>query len=303
MGAMAGGCSILKPHSEWRDAAVDPESGNVIAWSLQYRDRADEPVVIGRDYAMYLVWNNMGERRFYLYDNRAKKYFGTGDFAKFLAALDAMPKGITFEWIDTCTVLRSYEMPAEEREKFHSVMKAGNRETSRGDDWPGTLACYCESSGFKYPPFTTGEDAWRDAVIDPATKSIVIMWMDERWGDWDPALLHLDYGMFSVWNQYEGRHFYLFDNKAKKFFGTTDFTKFIAAINAMPKGITLEWVDTCLLSRSHEMPDAERKQLDDALKAGNRETTVGDHFQYMVETCSARRLVFLFPTTGEEPNQ
>lgn len=145
--------------------------------------------------------------------------------------------------------------------------------------------------------FKPHKSEWKDAVIDPDSKKIVTMWLvnKDNEADQEPALLHMEYGMFLVWNEYDGKHFYLFDNKAKKYFGTTDFSKFLAALDAMPRGITLEYVTTCLLSPAHGMPDEERARWEQVMKAGNHDYSC----DYTVECCG-NHLKFLDSTTSEK---
>jgi hypothetical protein len=156
VGAMACGCSLFKPHRNgWRDAVIDPESKNIVVMWLTLYDKEEPQCFETRDYpcdyAMFIVWNG-NEKRFYLFDNSAKKYFGTSDFDKFLAALDAMPQGIKMVWINTCQAGECYDMPQDARDRLAEVMKKGQRE--HVDDYPYIL-CTCETTDRRFLDFTT----------------------------------------------------------------------------------------------------------------------------------------------------
>jgi len=159
LGAMACGCSILKPHrSEWRDAVVDAEGRVIVMW-LTY-DGKEEPASWqdeywgNCDYGIFTDWYSP-DQRFYLFDNRAKKYFGTSDFSKFLAALDAMPEGIKMVWIGTCGGGRG--VPEDVSAQVKAVMEKGHREDMSWD-YPAAFICTCESTNIRFPDLTTGEE-------------------------------------------------------------------------------------------------------------------------------------------------
>ena len=151
-----GGCATELASQAKPLGNVDANSGNLIAYWLKH-DRSgkpgiDTPVLVTEPYAVLVVWCEK-ERHFYVYDNVAKRTFGTADFDAFLAELARLPTGVAVQQLDTCTVSRSHDMPREQRERLMQTLAAGGRiwaiDAASGTD--RTCECYCESSGFRYP--------------------------------------------------------------------------------------------------------------------------------------------------------
>lgn len=157
---MLTGCSSTDHAGDaWQPAAIDPKSGQVIALWTQYREREDS-TVLTLDYGMFVLWNEH-ERGFYLFNARTKRYYGTTDFDSFLTALGRLPKGITLEWINTCTAGSCWNMPETERNRLNQALAAGDLRTDR----PYT-SCTCESVGLKYLPIQAA--APTNAPVGPA---------------------------------------------------------------------------------------------------------------------------------------
>jgi hypothetical protein len=139
----------------WRPAAIDQKSGLVVAMWIK-QDQDDRPVAVTEDYGMLILWTE-NEKRFFLFSNKSGEYCGTTDFESFLVSLSKMPKDITIEWVDTCTVSRSRKMPKRAHQRLAAVLADGNRRTVAP-----FRACYCESQGLRYPE--TGPSAPADAT-------------------------------------------------------------------------------------------------------------------------------------------
>jgi len=131
----------------WREALTDSENGNVVACWLQYDWQDEQPFVLSDDYAMIVVWEG-GVKRFYLFDDINKKYFGTKDFETFLEVIEGLPEGIMVEWLNTCGGPLSLEMPRDKDEQLWAAIKGGHHEFT-GE--PGLTICTCESKGLKLP--------------------------------------------------------------------------------------------------------------------------------------------------------
>ena len=137
---------------------VDPETGNLIAFWLVYPDnpeyypQKEKPVLVTEPYAVYLEWLD-DARRFYIYDNVTKQTFSTSDFEAFLKQLGSLPQDIAIQRFDTCCASRTYDMPAQARQRIRKIMQSGGRKwaTSAATGWDRQIVCICESTGFRYP--------------------------------------------------------------------------------------------------------------------------------------------------------
>jgi hypothetical protein len=131
---------------------IDPKTGNLIAFWLQYPEHLaypekEKPILVTEPYAVLMVWLG-NEKRFFIYDNTKKETFKTNDFDTFLKQLNTIPKGTAIQKFDTCTATRTYDMPRADANRLEKVM-TGN--TLTWADTSGFLICYCESTGFRYP--------------------------------------------------------------------------------------------------------------------------------------------------------
>lgn len=164
--ACSGCVAVSHPSPPWRNAILDASGKNLVTMWVQRKD-GDEPVILKKDYGMVVVWMDQ-DRRFYLFDRRAKRYLGTTAFPVFLEELARLPEDIAIEWIDTCCVLRFWEMPDEAWSRLNEVLKKGDRTETRRSENP-FIVCICESNGLKYleagpPPAPNGEPYGSEAT-------------------------------------------------------------------------------------------------------------------------------------------
>lgn len=145
--ALSSGCfSLRQDKALWHRGVVDPATRRLIAfWIL--KPTGDEPVTVDRDFGMFVIWDEH-LRRFYLFDNPRKTYFVTTDFDLFLDEMKELPKGNILDWPDTCTVPRSWKMPAAASRRLSAAMAENHQFDTRSSDHPH-IACYCESDGIK----------------------------------------------------------------------------------------------------------------------------------------------------------
>ena len=130
-------------------ANVDPDTGKLIAFWLQYRDR-DEPVFVTEPYAVLMVWID-DEKVFYIYERDAKRTIKTQDFDVFLAELSKLPEGTAIEDFVTCTVPRTYDMPPKASARLNEVWSARSfTSTGVTEGIDCTMVCICESP-IRYP--------------------------------------------------------------------------------------------------------------------------------------------------------
>jgi hypothetical protein len=145
-------------HTATRYGAVDRDTGNLVAFWLEYPDRPEyypnreEAVLVTEPYAVFLTWTDR-ERRFYIYDNSAKTYFKTSEFKAFLMQLDKLPQGIEIQYFDTCCDGNAWAMPQEKREQLRAVMAQGARgwAPSTAGGFDHEMVCTCETTGLRYP--------------------------------------------------------------------------------------------------------------------------------------------------------
>ncbi|MHC4563278.1 MAG: hypothetical protein ACYS8X_10955 [Planctomycetota bacterium] len=148
---VVGGCvSEPAPVSAERDN-VDAESGNLIAFWLQYPDR-EEPVLVTEPYAVFIVWLEE-EKLFFVHDNQARRTFKTTDFDEFLSKIRQLPRDIAVQRLDTCTNSQAYKMPPAAAAQLAEAMKSGDRTwaISKANGLDHEIICYCETTGFRYP--------------------------------------------------------------------------------------------------------------------------------------------------------
>ena len=137
---------------------VDPQTGNLIAFWLEYPDNAEhypqreKSILVTEPYAVLMIWYE-GEKHFYIYDNRMKRTLKTEDFEAFLDELSRLPRGIAIQRFDTCTVPRIYDMPRAEWQTLTEVLREGEREwaISKASGYDHETVCFCESIGFRFP--------------------------------------------------------------------------------------------------------------------------------------------------------
>jgi len=132
---------------------------------------------------------------------------------------------------------------------------------------------------------------WRSGIVDEQTGDIVAFWL--QCGDENKAItVEKEYGMIVVWSEKE-KHFYLFDNSGKRYFGTTDFEAFIAEIEMLPNDITFQKINTCCAPLDYKMPDEASEKLFSILRKGNRSLD-----PHTACTCESTDRKFLNDTTG-----
>ena len=141
---------------DWRPGVIDPKEKKLVAFWVKRAPKGKpafrDPAVVKGDYGTFIVWNEC-ERRFYIFDNPGKRYFATADFETFLLELAAIPNNANPERVDTCTVSRSWEMPAEAQQKLAAVLRL-KRGTAPPEDENPNITCYCKSEGLQYLPLS-----------------------------------------------------------------------------------------------------------------------------------------------------
>ena len=147
-----GGCAEPPLADLGPERTIDHPTGRLVAFWLKYDKQSDRPIVVTESYGALLVWIG-GEKRFCLYDNLRKQTFSTTDYDAFLAALERLPRDIAIQRFSTCTVSRTYDMPAEQWRRLKDVMAARNQTwaISRVYGLDCEIICYCESAGFRFP--------------------------------------------------------------------------------------------------------------------------------------------------------
>ena len=73
-----GGCAGGVEPAVTEGGNVDACSGNLIAFWMDYRDGRSEAYVVTEPYGALMVWLD-GEKRFFVYENEAKRTFRTTD--------------------------------------------------------------------------------------------------------------------------------------------------------------------------------------------------------------------------------
>lgn len=141
------GCATPTTASAWKAAPCDLRDGKVITMWVKKKE-GDVPVTFQHNWAMLVIWTDR-ERYFYLFENRSRRFFATRDFLCFVRELDQLPNGAVLEWIDTCTVSRSWKMPAECRTELLNLLKKKGVAHVYGFE-DGIITCYCESQGLRY---------------------------------------------------------------------------------------------------------------------------------------------------------
>ena len=142
----SAGCAEPGAGVRYKAGIVDPKTQNLVAFWIQYRDRAEEPFVVTDPLAVLTVWCSYG-KRFFIYDNIKKQIYKTTDFEKFLQQLNLLPRNVSIPRISKCAASFSHDMPADQAKRLQQVMEKGGRK------WAPTCftACTCESSGLRFP--------------------------------------------------------------------------------------------------------------------------------------------------------
>jgi hypothetical protein len=145
--AIIAGCAVTDSRRSWQNGVADTQTGKIVALWLQYADK-DKAITIEKEYTMIIIWNER-EKRFYLFDNSEKQYFGSTDFDAFIAEIDTLPQNITLQQINTCCAPLDWKMPDEASQKLSSVLKKGNRTLDHS-----VMVCTCESTDRKFLDYT-----------------------------------------------------------------------------------------------------------------------------------------------------
>jgi hypothetical protein len=109
------------------------KKGNLVCFWVTYAKAKKEiPVVLEKQYGMFILWQKqekngktVQKKRFYFFDNRRKKYFGTQNFNHFLFVLKSLPRNTFIDWINTCQVSSWSDMPSSEYKKLEKVLLRG----------------------------------------------------------------------------------------------------------------------------------------------------------------------------------
>jgi hypothetical protein len=117
---------------------------------------------------------------------------------------------------------------------------------------------------------------WHDALVDPLTGQLAVSWIESRPAKEKPTVDDVvvvggDYAAFLSWrvvDKKEVKFFQLFDVGRKKVLKTTDFDAFLRALAALPRGATVERLDTCTVSATDDMPAESSGRLKQTMRAG-----------------------------------
>lgn len=116
----------------------------------------------------------------------------------------------------------------------------------------------------------------------------VVAWLRQDAGE-RPCGLIYPYTALLRWSG-EERSFYLFDSPRKRYFGTSDFDRFLRELDALPSGTPISIsAATCGSPLAPDMPDSAWTRLLEAIRRGRHEA--GDPFPLC--TCESRGLRFL----------
>lgn len=141
--------------------------------------------------------------------------------------------------------------------------------------------------------------------VDAKTGNLVALWLlypeqyGERWPDKYPdsksaVVVTQPYAIYMEWKgacyPKNTQRFYIYNNVTKKTFKTTDFGQFLKKLDCLPENVKVHNIDSCTVSRSVDMPRAERKQLEQVMKNGNREWFTG-----YLGFCRCESIGFKFP--------
>lgn len=132
---------------------------------------------------------------------------------------------------------------------------------------------------------------WLDAEF--VDERMVVGYLDMELGERriEPVTMREDYGVMVVWNEYEGRRFYLFDRPAKRYFGTDQFDPFLKELSAWGRNRDALEIDTCQMSRANRMPQVHRDALD---RASEGIVGLGEDYDFRQVICTCEgRLDFL----------
>ena len=106
------------------------------------------------------------------------------------------------------------------------------------------------------------------ANIDSQTGNLIAFWLDYKSGE-KAVIVTEPYAVLMVW-QGDEKHFYVYDNKAKKTYIMSNFEAFLEKIKQLPNGIEIQRFDTCSASQVCDMPTEEWQRLTQVLRAGGR---------------------------------
>ena len=160
---LLSGCAVFKsPHSEWHQAPLDPQTGEVVPLEVildsEFKNSTPEQVRFRPEarYGVAAIWEN-GERGFYVFDPLAKTYFGTRDFEAFMNHLESLPQDAVIQHIESCQVWWNTDMPQAEKLRLKAALYRG-----RGEDelaFP-LVICRCGAKQVILPALDNEAKPW-----------------------------------------------------------------------------------------------------------------------------------------------
>lgn len=110
-----------------------------------------------------------------------------------------------------------------------------------------------------------------------------------------PAVVPQEYALLVDWDEEPSRcHLLVFDRPRQRVLATQDFSQFLRALDDLPHGVAVGWVDTCCAPISHGMGAEREAQVRTVLAAGDRRlipAADGDS-GLLICTCESIRLRF-----------
>lgn len=110
-----------------------------------------------------------------------------------------------------------------------------------------------------------------------------------------PAVIREDYAVLIDWDdEPDKRRFLVYDRPRERVFSARDFSDFLRAVEGLPHGVTVGWVDTCCAPISYGIGKSREARLAEVLAAGNRRllTTGDSDRELIICTCESIRLRF-----------
>lgn len=109
-----------------------------------------------------------------------------------------------------------------------------------------------------------------------------------------PVSIDQEYAFLVGWSDTPSeRRFIVYDRPGRRVSVTRDFRQFLQALNELPHGVTVGWVNTCFVPISYGLGNEREAQIRAALAAGNRRLlTSVDEGSFLCKcTCESTRIL------------
>jgi len=142
-------------------------------------------------------------------------------------------------------------------------------------------------------------------TLDPKTGNLIAYWMLREPGRAEgavqfsktPLVFSGDYGILIIGPWAEGKRpprFYLYDNKAKTIYATTDVQAFLRRVDELPAKAKVYRLDKCTVPFDYSLSAQVRIMLGVAMDRGQR-TWAGDDEARKFSPCTCETSSLLFP--------